>query len=85
MLETLSSSSSHGAMHRARRYELEASALSSRASLLHPDMDAFLRLARAASSMAADAEAGTATEAGTASTGGGLRAGLDRLDEWPRW
>jgi hypothetical protein len=45
------SSLRHGAMHRARRCELEASALSSLASPLRPDKNAFLHRARAASSM----------------------------------
>jgi hypothetical protein len=88
---TLSSSSRHSATHRARRCELEASALSSSASPLRPDKAAFLRRARAASSMGSGRGGGHNNGGGDDLDGrshegeDGLEVRLGRLDGWPRW
>jgi hypothetical protein len=81
---TLSSSSRHSATHRARRCELEASALSSSASPLHPDKAAFLRRARAASSMGSG-RGGGRNNGGGDGLDGRSHGGEDGLDgRWPR-
>jgi hypothetical protein len=86
MLGTLSSSSRHGATHRTRRCELEVSTLSSPASPLRPDKAAFLRSARATSSMGSGRGGGDGLDRRNHGGGDGLDGRWPRDRAWrTRW